>query len=478
MASCYICTAHNSKRGILFDLGGGPIRGRPARMRILGRFARDPLANDLGSRRPQRRSSHESPGWIARHERANAARLLLPMEGRPGVAACGLGHADRPCVFHDSLRAPAAGAQAAGCAISLDVCVLRGVHPGVRNHPCDGSANAVDSGVLDLGRGEGGHGARLGSDRGISCADGAAGPGAAESGATARSERGIAEAKREPAAGPAAVSANGGKHPGDLLGHGRGNKGGDLRESGVRANLRTPGSVFGIGSDVLHEANSRARRRTDFEGAGPDGGGAPIRRGISNRMPERKGEWLRSIASPVKDETGRIATFVGSAQDVTVRKEMEAILRESEDRYRDLVEHSTDLICTHTLDGRLLSVNELPIKVLGYTKEELLNKPMSDLLLPEAREEFERALVKLKNEGFVKGLMVVVTKSGERRIWEYHNTLRTEGVAPPIVRGVAHDVTEQKRMEREWRRSEEKFAKAFLASPHGIAITTLNEGRI
>ncbi len=194
--------------------------------------------------------------------------------------------------------------------------------------------------------------------------------------------------------------------------------------------------------------------------------------------PNGKVKWLRSIASPVKDETGRIATFVGSAQDVTVRKEMEAILRESEDRYRDLVEHSTDLICTHTLDGRLLSVNELPIKVLGYTKEELLSKPMSDLLLPEAREEFERALVKLKNEGFVKGLMVVVTKSGERRIWEYHNTLRTEGVAPPIVRGVAHDVTEQKRMERELRRSEEKFAKAFLASPHGIAITTLNEGRI
>jgi PAS domain S-box-containing protein len=194
--------------------------------------------------------------------------------------------------------------------------------------------------------------------------------------------------------------------------------------------------------------------------------------------PNGKVKWLRSIASPVKDETGRIATFVGTAQDVTVRKEMEANLRESEDRYRDLVEHSTDLICTHTLDGRLLSVNELPAKVLGYTKEELLNRPMSDLLLPEARAEFEEALIKLKKEGFVKGLMVVVTKSGKQRIWEYHNTLRTEGVAPPIARGVAHDVTEQKRMERELRRSEEKFAKAFLASPHGIAITTLNDGRI
>lgn len=194
--------------------------------------------------------------------------------------------------------------------------------------------------------------------------------------------------------------------------------------------------------------------------------------------PNGKVKWLRSIASPVKDETGKIATFVGSAQDVTARKEIEAILRESEDRYRDLVEHSTDLICTHTLDGRLLSVNELPMKVLGYAKEELLNKPMRELLLPEARAEFDQALVKLRKQGFVKGFMVVLTKSGERRIWEYHSTLRTEGVAPPIVRGVAHDVTEQKRIERELRRSEEKFAKAFLASPHAIAITALHDGRM
>ena len=38
----------------------------------------------------------------------------------------------------------------------------------------------------------------------------------------------------------------------------------------------------------------------------------------------------------------------------------------------------------------------------------------------------------------------MITRSGDRRIWEYHNTLRTEGVASPIVRGIAHDVTEQK----------------------------------
>jgi len=194
--------------------------------------------------------------------------------------------------------------------------------------------------------------------------------------------------------------------------------------------------------------------------------------------PSGKVKWMRVIGFVAKDEAGKALNFVGTAQEITARKEMEAVLRESEDRYRDLVEHSTDLICTHTLDGRLLSVNELPVKLLGYTREEMLNKPMRDFLLPEARTQFDEALLTIQREGFVKGLMVVLTKSGERRIWEYHNTLRTDGVTTPIVRGIAHDVTEQRRMQRALKLSEEKFSKAFLASPYAITISTIEDGKL
>lgn len=162
--------------------------------------------------------------------------------------------------------------------------------------------------------------------------------------------------------------------------------------------------------------------------------------------------------------------------DVTEQRKVEKRLREREDLYRDLVEHSSDLICTHNLEGRLLFVNELPAKVLGYTREEMLNKPMRDFLLPEARTQFDESLLTIQKEGFVKGLMVVLTKAGERRIWEYHNTLRSEGRSIPIVRGIAHDVTEQRRLGRALRESEEKFAKAFHASPVEMAIITLQQG--
>lgn len=194
--------------------------------------------------------------------------------------------------------------------------------------------------------------------------------------------------------------------------------------------------------------------------------------------PSGKIKWLRGIGCVARDPEGKALTLLGSSQEITARKEMEIHLRENEDRYRDLVENSTDLICTYNLQGRLLSLNELPAKLLGYTREELLNMPLRNIVMPEARAQFDESLLTIQRDGFVKGSMVVITKTGERRIWEYHNTLRTEGVAAPIVRGMAHDITDRKHLEWALRLSEEKFAKAFHSSPVEIVISTIEDTTI
>ena len=195
--------------------------------------------------------------------------------------------------------------------------------------------------------------------------------------------------------------------------------------------------------------------------------------------PDGSIRWLRNRCSVLRDASGQIYRTVGVAQDITSRKEAELALRESEERNRDLVENSHDLLCTHDLTGRLLSLNPLPAKLLGYTVEELLSMPMRELMAPEFRDQFENEyLLRIKRDGHASGLLVVMTRLGERRIWAYNNTLRTKGVPVPIVRGMAHDITEQKRAEAALRRSEEKFAKAFHACPSPMAITTLREGRM
>jgi len=134
-------------------------------------------------------------------------------------------------------------------------------------------------------------------------------------------------------------------------------------------------------------------------------------------------------------------------------------LEQDEDWYRDLVEHSQDLLCVHDLEGRFLSVSPVPARLLGYTVEEVMGKPMRDFVDPQFRAQFDAYLREIARTGESRGLLAVLTRSGEQRIWEYHNTLRTEGVPRPIVRGMAHDVTDRVRAEKALRVTNEKLLK-------------------
>lgn len=160
--------------------------------------------------------------------------------------------------------------------------------------------------------------------------------------------------------------------------------------------------------------------------------------------------------------------IVAFSRDISERKRAEHALRESEDRYRDLVEHSEDLVCTHDLDGRLLSVNPAPARALGYDPSDLLEIPMREFVAPEFRQEFDQYLERVQKVGMDEGLLCVMTRGGERRIWEYRNTLRTEGVAQPVVRGMAHDITERKRAEEALRRREGDYRSFVTRSSEGI----------
>ena len=142
-------------------------------------------------------------------------------------------------------------------------------------------------------------------------------------------------------------------------------------------------------------------------------------------------------------------------------------LEENEDWYRDLVEHSHDLLCVHDLEGRFLSVNPAPARLLGYSVAELMGKPMRDFVDPQFHAEFDAYLREIARTGESRGLLAVLTHSGEQRIWEYHNTLRTEGVAAPIVRGMAHDVTDRVLAE-----------KALRATNHQLLTTARGRERM
>ena len=137
------------------------------------------------------------------------------------------------------------------------------------------------------------------------------------------------------------------------------------------------------------------------------------------------------------------------ARAASLAQEITAELRGSEDGYRDLVEQSEDLICTHDLEGRILSANPAMARCFGFERpEELLGHKIGDYLAPDVRHLFKPYLDTVVKDGYAKGVMKVVTASGEEKILEYLNSVRTEGVETPIVRGRSHDVTERVRAER------------------------------
>jgi PAS domain S-box-containing protein len=102
-------------------------------------------------------------------------------------------------------------------------------------------------------------------------------------------------------------------------------------------------------------------------------------------------------ASISQIEAGGQKLFTVILRDITLREQAEAALRISEDRYRDIVENSLDLICTHDLKGRILSANPAATKALGYDPDEYIgNKRITDILAPEFRDQFDEYLATIK----------------------------------------------------------------------------------
>ncbi|MBI5504494.1 MAG: response regulator, partial [Deltaproteobacteria bacterium] len=135
-------------------------------------------------------------------------------------------------------------------------------------------------------------------------------------------------------------------------------------------------------------------------------------------------------------------------------------LRESEDRYRDLVENSQDLICTHDMQGVVLSVNAAAVRSTGYSREALLGTRVADFLDSSSRGLFGVYLTELRDRGRARGVLRMRTVAGEVRVWEYDNTVRSEGASGPIVRGMAHDITERVNVERQRRALETQLRAA------------------
>ncbi|MCH7475761.1 MAG: PAS domain S-box protein, partial [Gemmatimonadetes bacterium] len=91
--------------------------------------------------------------------------------------------------------------------------------------------------------------------------------------------------------------------------------------------------------------------------------------------------------------------------------------------FREMFEHGQGLMCTHSLDGILIAINPAAAKSLGYDPSELIGRPMAEFLNPRARHLFPTYLKRVKTHGTDSGILNVMTKQGESRVWVYRNAV-------------------------------------------------------
>jgi two-component system sensor histidine kinase/response regulator len=167
---------------------------------------------------------------------------------------------------------------------------------------------------------------------------------------------------------------------------------------------------------------------------------------------------------PLRLTYAEIQTLSQKARDKSLAYErlvqVEQALRESEKRYRDLVENSLGLICTHDLQGRLLMVNPAVARSLGYQSDEIIGNNLRDFLAPSVKKYFDKYLDDIRNHKVTSGLIVLLRRDGQERTWQYHN-LRQDIGETPYVLAHAQDITEQKQAEETLRESEERYRDLF-----------------
>jgi PAS domain S-box-containing protein len=185
------------------------------------------------------------------------------------------------------------------------------------------------------------------------------------------------------------------------------------------------------------------------------------------RLPSGAEAWIEARSNPQRMPDGGVS-WNGILTDITARKKAEAALRESEERFRTLVETSFDWVWEVDAEGRYTHVSPRSVDILGYAAEEILGKTPFDFMQEdEARRVGEIFGAIAADKKPFNGLVNVnLHKSGRRVV------LETSGV--PVIgpggefrgyRGTDRDITAQKNAEAALRESEESYRRLFTANP-------------
>jgi diguanylate cyclase (GGDEF)-like protein/PAS domain S-box-containing protein len=169
-----------------------------------------------------------------------------------------------------------------------------------------------------------------------------------------------------------------------------------------------------------------------------------------------KHDHVRLQAFPIFGNDGTVTGFIEVAEEITDRKQMEEELRESEEKYRELINGMGDTAWVIDFEGNFIDVNNAATEVLGYSREELLSMGPHDIDNALDPEEIRALIKEMPTDKIQVFETTHTTKDGKVLPVEIKSSLVTYQGKKAIL-SIARDITSRKHMEKELRESEERF---------------------
>jgi two-component system cell cycle sensor histidine kinase/response regulator CckA len=181
--------------------------------------------------------------------------------------------------------------------------------------------------------------------------------------------------------------------------------------------------------------------------------------------------WLSASWGPILDDAGRQIGVQGSERDITERKLADEALRESERRFRGLLEHVQLAAAIFDVNGNYVFVNDYTLAITGWSREEMLGHNAGEFLPPDQSEHVRELSSRLAKGGAPTHWFserAVLTKDGKTRWLQVNSvTLCDASGAVVAVASLGVDFTEHRTLQEQYLQSQKLESLGTLAG--GVA---------